>query len=426
VPLSAALRAAVPWLTLAAPAALATAVWWSTYAATADRELGDLPVYAHAYRLMALGEVPYRDFRLEYPPLAAGLFWLAGALPGPYELGFAALMFACLLATIAGVHATARALGLGPLPTLAAGAVAALSPALLGKLVLTRYDLAVAALLAWLAWAVVRRRWTVAWLLMGVSVLVKLVPLALAPAALLAQARETPPRRAWRTWVPGAALVAAVLAPFAAAAVGGLWQTVAYHLDRPLQIESLGAAVLLSAHHLAGTPLAHVRSYGSDNLAGTAPDVVATLSGVVGVVLLAAVLVATWRALRRCPDARAAGFVAVQAMAATLTALVATGKVLSPQYLLWLVPLVPLVGSRRGPAAALVLAAAMWQSQQVFPTRYRALVEELAAAPVAHLVVRDLLLLGLVALVWPLAPSAIRRNTDTPSSWKTRRMSARA
>jgi hypothetical protein len=408
-------RAAGP-LTLIAPAVLATAVWWRQYAATADRELGDLPVYAHAYRLMALGELPYRDFRLEYPPLGAALFWLAGALPGPYELGFSALMFGCLLGTLLGVHLTARALGLGPLPALAAGTLVALSPLLLGKLVQTRYDLAVAALLAWLAWAVVGRRWTTAWLVMGAAVLVKLVPLALAPVMLLAQSRSMPVRRAWRTWVPGAALVAAVLAPFAAAAVGGLWQTVAYHLDRPLQIESLGAAVLLSAHHLAGVPLAHVRSYGSDNLVGTAPEVMATLSGLVGVALLVAVLVAAWRALRRCDDARAAAYVAVQAMAATLTALVATGKVLSPQYLLWLLPLVPLVGTRRGPAAALVLGVAMWLSQAVFPTRYRALVEELAEAPVAYLVARDLLLVALVVLVWPLAPSGTRRYTQTPSS----------
>ena len=90
--------------------------------------------------------MPYLDFSLEYPPLAAGLFWLAGVLPGPYEVGFSILMLVCLCATVLGVVALARALGLDQRrQALAAGAVA-VSPLLLGNLVETRFDLALAAL----------------------------------------------------------------------------------------------------------------------------------------------------------------------------------------------------------------------------------------------------------------------------------------
>ena len=47
----------------------------------------DIPTYREAYDRISDGQVPYADFSLEYPPLAAGLFWLAGALPGQYEVG---------------------------------------------------------------------------------------------------------------------------------------------------------------------------------------------------------------------------------------------------------------------------------------------------------------------------------------------------
>ncbi|HWH15170.1 MAG TPA: glycosyltransferase 87 family protein [Miltoncostaeaceae bacterium] len=412
-------RAPRAGLPAAAGVVLATVLWVAQYRAWWELELGDLPVYERTFRLIALGELPYADFRLEYPPLAAVLFWVAGVLPGGYALGFSALMLVCLAVTVVATAGSARALGLGPRAEWAGALVAGASPALLGPLVQTRYDLAVAALLALVVRALVAGRWRTVWVLLGVATLLKLVPLVLAPLVLVAHARA----RGWPTAARDAALavgvVAAGLAPAVAASPRGAWQVVAYHLERPLQIESLGAAVLLTLHHAAGTGLQHVTSYGSDNLTGTLPDALATL----GSLLSVAVLVLATRAAARRPrgDALAEARATVAVLAATLTALVALGKVLSPQYLLWLVPLVSLAGPRRGPRAALVLAVAMVLSAEVFPERYRALTEEFALTPVVLLGVRDLLLVALAVLVWP-----VRRNTLTPSSWKTRRMSGRA
>ena len=41
-------------------------------------QLGDTRVYSHAARMMDAGAIPYRDFDVEYPPLATELFWLVG------------------------------------------------------------------------------------------------------------------------------------------------------------------------------------------------------------------------------------------------------------------------------------------------------------------------------------------------------------
>jgi hypothetical protein len=82
-------------------------------------------------------------------------------------------------------------------------------------------------------------------------------------------------------------------------------------------------------------------------------------------------------------------------------AFVALGKVLSPQYLLWLVPLVALVRGSRGLAAAALLAVSMLLTQYWFAApRYAAYGRDFSYAELVLL--RDLLLVALLgALALP-------------------------
>jgi hypothetical protein len=91
----------------------------------------------------------------------------------------------------------------------------------------------------------------------------------------------------------------------------------------------------------------------------------------------------------------------VLACAAALTAFVALGKVLSPQFLIWLVPLVPLVAGRRGVVASALLAAAIVLTQLWFPFRYWDLALEFDLAASWLVLVRDLVLIGLLVALWP-------------------------
>lgn len=64
---------------LAVACGVAVAVWLVQLRTWLGQGLGDLPTYEHTYRLIDLGLVPYRDFRLEYPrlpPPCSG--WRAG------------------------------------------------------------------------------------------------------------------------------------------------------------------------------------------------------------------------------------------------------------------------------------------------------------------------------------------------------------
>jgi hypothetical protein len=194
------------------------------------------------------------------------------------------------------------------------------------------------------------------------------------------------------------AVLAACLLPFAALAPHGLLASLSGQASRPLQIESLGAGLLIAAHHAVGLSVAVGSSHGSQNLTGPAADTLALAQSVLQVV--AVVLVWVWFARGRATDDRF-----LQAGAAAVTAFVALGKVLSPQFLVWLLPLVPLVRGKRGLAVGGLLALALGLTQLWFPYRY--LEYAYGLDPVSSWLVlsRDLVLLGLAAvLLWPARP----------------------
>ncbi|MFN8111330.1 MAG: glycosyltransferase 87 family protein [Thermoleophilia bacterium] len=359
----------------------------------------DLPTYQHIVNAIADGQMPYRDIPIEYPPLATALFWVVARLPGHYDTAFDALMMLCLCATAAGVVATAQALGVGRNRAVAAAVPVVLCPLLLGNLVSTRFDLSLAAVLAWTVWAAVTARWRWMWALLVVGVLLKLVPLALVPVLMVWHAHRVDVRAALRgagTWLGIGALL---VFPLVTMTPGGMWHVLDYHLSRPPQIESLASSYTLALHLIAGFGVAVESSFGSQGLSGDGPATVAALTTAGTVVLVGAIAVATHLALRRARtglDAR----VTVAGVAATVAALVATGKVLSPQFMVWLLPATFLVCGRYGPGAWVAGVAAMVLTQTYFPDRYWDLVA-LHHGPILLLCARNAVLMMLVALCWP-------------------------
>ena len=88
-----------------------------------------------------------------------------------------------------------------------------MSPLLLGNLMETRFDLLLAALLAWMLYAAVTGRWRLMWILFAAATLTKLIPLALLPALIIWQRHRAGSGRAWRGALGGLALVGVVLLP---------------------------------------------------------------------------------------------------------------------------------------------------------------------------------------------------------------------
>ena len=362
-------------------------------------QIRDTPLYAVYGDVIARGWVPYRDVRLVYPPGALPAFVLpalghAGD-QAAYDRWFDRLMALCGCGVIAGSALSLRALGAGPSRTIAALALIGLSPLLLGSVVLSRFDFWPALLVAFALAALLWQRLALAALGLGLAIAAKLWPVVLAPLAFVWIWRTRGPRAA-AAWATGLVAVdAACFLPFAILSPDGLRASFHAQLARPLQIESLGASLLIAAHHLVGTTVHVTTSFGSQNLTGPGTQAAEALTIALGFTAV----VATWLLYARGP-ATPQRLVAHTAAAVAL--LVAFGKVLSPQFLIWLLPLVPLVRGVRGLVAGALLAAALLLTHEWFPRHYWSLARGLDARESWLLLARDLLVVALAAvLAWP-------------------------
>lgn len=371
---------------------LLTASWGLLHVGFYDRnQIIDTPVYQQYGDAMASGEIPYRDFAVEYPPAALPVFALPSlAAADDYRSFFEIVMWVCAAATVAFVALALAALDAGTGRMVATVAFVALAPLALGSVVLTRYDFWPAALTAAALAALLTGRDRVGLGVLGLAVAAKIYPVVLLPAALVLVWRREGARAALAGFGVFAAVIALAVVPFAAVAPGGLVDSIETQLDRPLQIESLGSSLLLAGDRLGVYDATVVSSSGSQNLSGALPDAFALAQ----TALQALAVGLVWGLFASGRGGRAS-FVA--ACAATVAGFVAFGKVLSPQFLIWLIPLVPLVAGRIGIAASGLLGAALVTTQLWFPFRYWDVV---ALEGVAWLVlVRDLLLAALFCVL---------------------------
>ena len=373
------------------------------------KQIIDTPVYQRFGNQIANGKVPYRDFEVEYPPGALPVFALPGlAEPGRdqdvtpgFRRTFETLMWLCGAVAIGAMALVLRRLQAGAVWTWTALTFAALAPLALGSVILSRFDLWPAVLAAGALAALVAGRLRLGHVALGIAVAAKFYPGVLLPLAVAYVWRNRGRREALVCAACAAGAVLLVFLPFVALSPGGVWESVSRQLERPLQVESLGAALLLVAHHVFGTGVTGETSYGSQNLDGTSADVV----GIVSSVLQAVVLLWIWIEFARGPATRER---LVRASAAAVCAFIAFGKVLSPQFLIWLIPLVPLVRGRRGVAAGALLTAAFVLTQVWFPFRYFRLSLDFEAGLSWVLLARDL---ALVALTATIATSLRHRHT---------------
>lgn len=339
-------RGTGPWVAGLFLATRALALWLPPH-------VSDIPYYASVSDRLAAGEMPYRDFVLEYPPLVVPFLILPqlGAPLAPadplrgYRLvfGLEMLLLDALAAALVYRQACRAGRPLVPLTYVAA-------TALLGPLLLARLDIAVglcclfALTPASSSGALFRRG-----LALGAGILLKLVPVLLVPLILFeygAGRRRRPGGAA--AFAAGSLLVPALV--FGALA---LWlgtfdlDFIAYHRQRGIQIESTwgNLALLAQAAGVATrAPLAVEHSFGAQHLSGGITPLLLPLALPASVVVLLLGYALVWRSRGRRDSLFLAGTV-------LLAGAMLTNKVFSPQFLLWILPTASLAFAEFEPGA---------------------------------------------------------------------------
>jgi glycosyl transferase family 87 len=383
---------------LALAGSFAVTLWllpWS------DERINDLFVFRTDAAWFLDGLLPYRDVLFEYPPLAAppiALAGLGGTDASAYRWGVALMMFAAAVAVLVLVRALARRTGGDE--RLAVAAVA-LSPLLTGAMIRNHFDMLPVALTLAALLLVVAGREVAAFGVLGVAIMTKGFPLVVAPVALASLVGRGDRRTALKAAVALGAVVIALAASAVAISPSGALDSVQYQTERPVQVESLPSLGVRLVEALGGPSAVPEKSYRSDGLVH--PYGGAFTAGFAALGAAAVVLLAFGAARGR--DARALVLASLGAVAAFAT----FGKVLSPQYLVWLVPLGALALAWRRWALAGAVAVATLLTFMEFPSHYAELTEG-GPYPLVLVAVRDAVLVAVVALaVWEAVPRPLRR-----------------
>src|SRR5215211_3601978 len=305
-------------------------LYWRMFAmyaqlpATNKQGSAGLKIYHHAGEAILRGKIPYRDFFIEYPP-GSLLAFVPPALFTSNKVVYTGL-FAIEMALVAVAALVLTALAArrlwGPWAYMIPAATFTAAALLLYGLILALYALCV---------ALGGRFVLLAYASLGFGAAAKLVPaLATLPLAMLR-------RGAARGYVAFFGVLALFFAPPLLLASSGFIKSFAYQADRGLQVESLAASLLLKLGWISRTTF----DYGAIEVRGRGVEVASSLSFPLTGVLLLITALLMYREYRL-------GRLGVEQYpryaAALILAYMLGSRVLSPQYMLWLLPLVALAG----------------------------------------------------------------------------------
>ena len=361
-------------------------------------DISDIPVYQSYSQRMADGERPFTEsFKVEYPPLAVPIFRLPGHAhdPDAYIHWFTMIMGIVTLLTAAVTTFVACRYWPRGGRAYVAAVLFPVGVALTGAIIVNRYDAAVALLIAIFILCLWARWLTAAAFVLGMGFALKFTPALLLPLVLLLAGH--PRRWAWPLVAFAAAAVAPFL-PYLFSSPGGLWYVFQYHLERPLQIESVLGTPMLFGKLIGVSQATFGHSHGSHMLVARGVGLAATASGGLTLLAVAGVYLLVWRRRERLRAAAPDQAIAVLAL---ILALMTFGKVLSPQYFIWTLPAWALVAARDR-VLAILGGFTLLLTQVEFPALYWRFLD-MQAESVAIVVTRNTLLVVFFAVAcWRL------------------------
>ncbi len=365
------------------------------------------------------GMLPYRDFNSEYPPLALFSFLLP-ALFFPdypaYGFFYAVEIFLLDVVILFIMVKFTQRLNLRIWTVLIIYTLCLIA---MGPIVTGRFDLLPAALVLVSLYAFISGRNKTAWSFLALGASAKLYPLIIVPLFILFMLYNRQYRRLVQGVIVFIGVLLALNLPWIIVSWDGYCNInndasfLGYHIARELHSESSYGLVILMGQVMGLTQVDANLTYGSWNIISPTADALAIYTFYITFAFLAILYVIYIKRLLKTPltsgiDARSTlGEISAQliircSMLAVIIMLL-TSKVFSPQFLIWLCPLIPLVNARRRYVPLVLFLVAAVITQYVYPHNY--IEFELFNPPfVVMLFIRNLLLATMVVIYFLAAP----------------------
>jgi len=243
------------------------------------------------------------------------------------------------------------------------GFVYILFTALFGRLLLHRFDLVVALLLSAVIYAALRKKPVWVDVLLAVGLWLNLAVIAWIPLlwwlGLVGGNEVLPPksllrsREIWRVLLRRIAVLTGSLTvlflPFFLLSGRSLGYIVKFHFEGGLQLESTAAVILMMVAEIFGLELATELTHRAIYLSGTPADQAAAVCGFLAIVVF--VLITIYAAFRIYAhhDETTRSLWLIRGLLSTILGLLAVSRSFMPQYLLWIVPLAPILAQDKQP-----------------------------------------------------------------------------
>lgn len=322
-------------------------------------------------------QIPYINIGVEYPPLNIP-FVIAPRLLSGQEIDYFTLFnfqmgAICFVILLGGLWFSRNHFQSSPEQDSYFLKMSALALLGLSHLFTTRLDILLNLTLLATFVAVIRHKAILGGILLALATATKLFPLLLVPLFTAYFWINTDRRDSWRFCLSWTLCTALLFVPWAIFGGERFWVMLWFHGDRPIQVESTYSSLVLLKQVLSGQQPEIGLFQGSFNVITPLNPFFRSLSTIATLVTPLLILFTYIRAARTRTDVAATSLL-LRAVVAFLVLLMVVSKVLSPQYLIWIWPVIFLIRDPDYKAIHFLALVATVSTQFVYPYFYPSLV----------------------------------------------------
>lgn len=338
---------------------------------------GDLNLYYQYSSNIFHGMIPYQDFTMEYPPLVLIPICFPFGITWNLSMSFQMYIALFLLENIVLCLVIGRIVWYiqqrwepNPHHNLISLMVYSLVICIASPLLAWRYDIFPALLTIMALWLLLLNKPFLSGFSLGIASAAKLYPVMLIPVfGIYLWTHQK--KQSLGFLVSGILVVLVILLPLFFFSPEWLVKFVNYHQLRGIQIESFVSGVLLIGHLIGSVPITVGLNYGAFHIVSAYSGIILQIVPVFAILVFSIILVSAFLAFQK--EYRLKGSNSSETLVAysvlILLGFIILNKVFSPQYIIWLIPFVPLLKYRYSlfmPIIALLTIA-------IFPVFYSAL-----------------------------------------------------